>query len=106
MTFGEEVFNRRHELGLSQTDLAKALDVSIGTINRIEHGRIKETSKTAKKLAGMLNIGATFENGYVTGYKDIDLAVLEKRVNDAIFELEIVLRTIRTMKGETDEQNV
>lgn len=28
MTFGERVFHRRHELGLSQTDVANALDVT------------------------------------------------------------------------------
>lgn len=106
MTFGERVFYRRHELGLSQTDLAKALDVSVGTINKIEHGRISENSKTAKKITEMLRLCESNENDSVTGYKDVDLAMLEKRINDAIFELEIVLRTVRVMKGENDEQNI
>ena len=50
MTFGETVVNRRRELGLSQTDLAKALDVTVGCINKIEHGSISQKSKTAKKV--------------------------------------------------------
>ena len=102
MTFGERVFHRRHELGLSQTDLAKALDVSVGTINKIEHGRIKESSKTAKKLVEMLKIGEHIERGYLTGYKEVDLAIIEKRINNAIYELELILDTVRSMKGETN----
>ena len=106
MTFGDRVFHRRRELGLSQNDLAKALDVSVGTINKVEHGRTKETSKTAKKIAEMLKIGEHIERGYLTGYKEVDLAIIEKRINNAIYELELILDTVRAMKGETNEQSI
>ena len=105
MTFGEEVFNRRRELGLSQTDLAKALDVSVGTINKIEHGRLKSTSKTSKKVAELLKLSEPDVN-LVTGYKDIDLAILEKRIINAMYEMQLILDTVRSMKGESNEQSI
>jgi transcriptional regulator with XRE-family HTH domain len=100
MTFADEVFSRRRALGLSQTDVASALGVSIGTINKIEHGRIKATSKTSKKLAELLQLDSPANHAYITGYKDVDLAILEKRINNAIDELELILDIVRVMKGE------
>lgn len=105
MTFGERVFHRRHELGLSQTDVANALDVTVATINKIEHGRTKPTSKTAKKVAKLLKMDEEVDAINLIGNIDLDLAMLEKRVNNAIFELQCILDTIHKMKGETNEQN-
>lgn len=106
MTFGEIVANRRREVGLSQTDVAKALDVSVGTINKIEHNRIKSSSKTAKKLAELLQLNGQADTVYLSGDRDIDLKMLEKRVTSAIYELELILDILRSMKGEPNEQNI
>lgn len=100
MTFGEEIFNRRRELGLSSKAVAEALGVSPATISKIEAGTIKPNSKTSKKLAEFLHIDEPVEPKYLTGNKTVDLAMLERRVSNAIYELELILDIIQDMKGE------
>lgn len=100
MTFGEEVFNRRRELGLSNKDVAEALGVAPATISKIEAGSINPKSKTSKKLAEFLHINEPMEPNYLTGNKTVDLAMLERRVVNTIYELEIILDILQAMKGE------
>lgn len=102
MTFGQKVFERRRELGLDQKEIAEAIDVSYATVSKIERGVIKPNSKAAKKIAEFLQIDKAIDDNYVTGNKNVDLALLEKRVTNAIFELEVILDNIRSMKGESD----
>ena len=45
-----------HELGLSQKDLAKLLEVSPSRVNDYFMGRAEPTLKTAKKIYQKLNI--------------------------------------------------
>lgn len=99
MTFGEAVFNRRRELGLSSKAVAEALGVSPATISKIEAGTIKPKSKTSKKIADFLHIDEPVEPNYLTGNKNVDLAMLERRVSNAIYELELILDIIQGMKG-------
>lgn len=99
MTFGEAVFSRRRELGLTQKELAYALNVSNSCIAKIESGRTKPSSKTAKNIARILRMDEVPDDPFLTGDKGADLAMLEKRVNNAIFELERVLDIIHSMKG-------
>ncbi len=66
--YSEEVFDigepslrevlklRMHELGLSQKDLAKLLEVSPSRVNDYFMGRAEPTLKTAKKIYQKLNI--------------------------------------------------
>ena len=103
MSLREDVFNRRRELGLSQKDVAEALGVSSGCICKIEKGLTKPSSSTANKLIELLQMDKPANEKYLTGDRTIDLAMLEKRVNSAIFELELVLDILREMKGESHE---
>ena len=103
MTFGETIANRRRELGLSQTDVSKALDVSVGTINKIEHNRIKPSSKTAKKFAELLQLTSPTDEVYMAGNNDIVLKMIEKRINNAMFEMQCILDIVRSMRGENNE---
>ena len=106
MTFGEKVANRRRDLGLDQKELAKAIDVSFATVSKIEHGRIAPNSKSAKKIAEFLQIDVTLDTVYITGNRNVDLAMLERRVRNAIFELEIIMDNIRSMRGEPYEESL
>ena len=100
MTFGESVFNRRRELGLSQTELAEAVGATISTVCKIESGNIKPKSKTAKKIAEFLKLDDPVDTNRLTGNRKVDLAMLERRVSNAIYELELILDIIQAMKGE------
>ena len=106
MTFGEAVVYRRRELGLSQTDLAKAVNISMATMCKIEHGHISHKSKAAKKVSDFLRLDEPIDITRLTGNKAVDLAMLEKRVCNALFELDIVLNIIQSMKGETNEESI
>ena len=106
MTFGENVFNRRRELGLSQQDLAEALGVAPATVCKIEHDLIEPKSKTAKKITEFLKLDEPIDVKCLTGNRIIDLSMLERRVSNAIFELELILDIIQSMKGESNEESI
>ena len=103
MSFGDDVFNRRRELGLSQKDVADALGVTPACVCKIEKGLTKPTSVAANKLIELLQMDKPESETVLTGDRNIDLTMLEKRVSNAIFELELVLNILREMKGETHE---
>jgi ribosome-binding protein aMBF1 (putative translation factor) len=53
--FGEFIKKRRDEIGLSQDDLAKMLDINSATIMKIETGRFAITIDYIEKLAIVLD---------------------------------------------------
>lgn len=100
MTFGEVVANRRRELGISQRTLADTLKVSSGYLCRVENGIQKPSKRFAQRLTDTLNLEGCPDTNYLTGNASVDLEVLEKRVTNAIYELEIILNIVRSMKGD------
>lgn len=100
MTFGEAVCIRRCELGLSKTELAEATNISVATVCKIEHGKISPKSKASKKLAEFLKLNEPIDTVQLTGNRKVDLAMLERRISNAIFELELILDIVQAMKGE------
>lgn len=54
--FAERIKKAREKKGLRQEDLAKAIAEKESVINQLETGRLKPSSKLAKKLAVFLNI--------------------------------------------------
>lgn len=83
--------------------VAEALGVSGGCVCKIEKGLTKPSSATANKLIELLQMDKPADEKYLTGDRNVDLSMLEKRLNNAIFELEIILDILREMKGETHE---
>ena len=106
MTFGETVFARRRALKLSQTDVARAIGVSVATLCKIEHDHISPKSHTAKDIIKLLQLDTPVKESGLTGNQTVDLAMLEHRLNNAIFELELILSAVRSMKEDLDEQNI
>jgi transcriptional regulator with XRE-family HTH domain/tetratricopeptide (TPR) repeat protein len=58
VSFGDWVRDRRKTLGLTQAQLAAALDTSAGVISKIESGERRPTLKQAESLATTLRIAA------------------------------------------------
>lgn len=58
-TFGQNVANRRRELGLSQEALAEATGVTVETISHIERGIYGARFGLIEKLVKTLNIHAS-----------------------------------------------
>lgn len=95
MKFGECVANRRRELGLSQKELANLIHVSSSCLCRIEHGELKPSADLRLALTDALGMESeSFD------LDTVNLAILEKRVNNAIYELELALDVIKTLKKE------
>lgn len=56
VTFGARVRWYREERGWSQAELARRADIDGGTVNRIEHSKIKQGVKTRRNIAKALGI--------------------------------------------------
>ena len=71
MTFMEDIAeklaNKIKELrgDLTQREFAKKLNINVGTLNRIEHGRENITLKTIQRMCASLNcsVGSLFGEG-------------------------------------------
>lgn len=58
-TIGSRVVWKREQLGLTQADLARRMDVAQGIISRLEHDKIKEPGITfVRSLARALGVTA------------------------------------------------
>ena len=106
MTFGETIAARRRQLGIPQKALANALNISPGMLSKIENGTRKPSKKLSNNIVKTLRMDDAPDVNYLTGNTTVDLAMLEKRVINAIYELEIILNIVRELKGETNEQNI
>lgn len=104
MTFGETVSNRRRELGIQQNVLAKAIGISPGMLSKIENGTRKPSAKIANNITKVLRMDDAPDANYLTGDAEVDLEILEKRVTNAIYELEIILNIVRDLKGNTSNE--
>ncbi len=104
MTFGEAISNRRRELGIPQNVLAKTLGISPGMLSKIENGTRKPSAKIANNITKVLRMDDAPDMSYITGNKTVDLEILEKRVTNAIYELEIILNIVRDLKGNTPNE--
>ena len=105
MTFGETVFARRRELKLSQTDVARAIGVSVSTVCKIEHDRISPNSHTAKDIIKLLQLDAPAKANGLTGNQAVDLAMLENRLTNTMLELGMILGIVRSMKEDLGEED-
>lgn len=95
MTFGEAVCKRRRELGLSQEKFAEIVNVHYATISKVETNHLTPRSKSAKKIAKMLQLDGLYASGDI----DVDLDVLEIQTIKTMRKLETVLDVIQSLKG-------
>lgn len=57
-TFGDRVRDRRREMNLNQSDLAKLIDTTQSTISDIEKGQHAPTLDTVARIAKALKVDA------------------------------------------------
>ena len=99
MTYGENVANRRRELGISQKTLAETLGISPGYLSKIERNRMRPSYDVCNKIYAVLSIHNPEQDAVVALDNNITLEILEKRVTNAIYELEILLDYVKKLKN-------
>lgn len=100
MTYGEMILLRRRELGIKQWVLGRSVGVSETTICKIEHDKLKPSDELDKKLREALGLDIPEDLGYLSGIEQIDLCMVEKRVKDAIKELNDILSMVQRMQEQ------
>lgn len=88
MTANEKLINIRHELGLSQAELAKIIGVHRGTLSNWELGRPIPLEKQ-KLIAKRLNISTArvFDDEIINDFKNSDDAQIIGRIKDLYTQL-------------------
>ncbi len=75
MTIGERIRKRRRELGLTQRELARRLDIRYATISDVERGIHKDVSSTLlRQLAKALGVTADYLIGMYDEDEDAEFA--------------------------------
>jgi len=75
-TFGKKLAILRKEMKLSQTDLAKQLNISVSVISRYERDEMTPSIETTKKIAALLKTTVGYllgENEDANLFKDPDM---------------------------------
>ena len=60
MSFGSKIIERRKDLGMSQDQLAKALNATPTTIGRYERDEVKPSIEVASKIAEVLDVSLDY----------------------------------------------
>ena len=77
MKFGSNVVALRKEKGISQTDLAKQLDIHKNVLGRYERNEVIPSIEIALKIADILDVSLD----YLTGKIDVEMdKVTRKRI--------------------------
>ena len=98
MTLGTRISDRRRKLGISQKTLAKELGITASMLCKIEHDVVRPRKELLLKIQYFLDLDDLAETTYICDNVSIGLENLEKRVTDAIRELEDILYTIKAIK--------
>lgn len=109
-TFGTRLRDCRKEKGLSQNELAKALETNHSVIGKYERDEVKPSIDVVKKLAAMLGTTSAYMLGETDSdelFKDPDMLRRLKEINalpskdkDCIlYNLDAVLRDVRTRQA-------
>jgi transcriptional regulator with XRE-family HTH domain len=108
-SFGKQLTECRKQAGLSQKDLAKAMNTSHSVIGKYERDEMVPSIEAAKKLAVLLNTTVAYLVGEAEDniFKEpemlqrlIDLNKLsDKDKEHALFNLDAVLRDAKTRKA-------
>ena len=80
---GKKIKNRRNELNINQSTLAKELEVSRSTISNIEVGRHQIPLYLLYKLSNILNIEVSI---LLPKFEDINKINSESNINDYIID--------------------
>lgn len=87
MTFGENIANRRRELGITQRVLAEELGITDSALCKIERGRLVPSKILLKKLQVFLRMDESIDIANTYGNETLTLEMIEKRVENVISEL-------------------
>lgn len=109
-TFGTRLRDCRKEKGLSQNELAKALETNHSVIGKYERDEVKPSIDVVKKLSAMLGTTSSYMLGETDSdelFKDPDMLRRLKEINalppkdkDCIlYNLDAVLRDVRTRQA-------
>ena len=71
----EQIVHRRRRLGLSQTDLADKLDITLSGYYKIEKGKTKLDFRRMLEISEVLNV----EINYFLKYPIVNINILGKR---------------------------
>ena len=100
MHVGFVIYNRRRELGIKQGDLARLVGTSPAAICKIEHGDRTPRKPLMDRISKVLGLKYDdfVDDTNIDNLDDLAvLSMLEKRVDDAIEELETTRTIIRKM---------
>ncbi|MEQ7179197.1 helix-turn-helix transcriptional regulator [Enterococcus thailandicus] len=90
--FGPNVLRLRKELGLSQDELAKRIDVNRQTISKIERGAGYPTFETLEKIAQLFNATPTQLFGTPKEIAISDTPIILDRIDEYDKKIQSVLR--------------
>ena len=97
--FGERLKHLRNEMGLTQQDLAKLLNISPSTVGMYEQGRRDPDTGTINFLASYFRVSAD----YLLGRSDIR-ETPEKRIENAISDDSELLEFWQELREREDLQ--
>lgn len=87
MTFGDNVANRRRELGISQKVLAEELGISASALCKIERNKYNPSKNLLRKIQVILFTDEPNDIANAYGNETLTLEMIEKRVEEVISEL-------------------
>lgn len=61
MNIGKTIVERRHQLGITQQDLAEMAEVGIATVKDIERGKGNPSLRTLEKICTVLGLEVQLE---------------------------------------------
>ena len=93
MEFGNKVAELRKEKGISQTELAKKLEIHKNVLGRYERNEVKPTIEIAHKIANILDVSLDF----LVGKNDVE-------IDKMLDYTELVFDTIYYKSNEVIEQ--
>ncbi|WP_223068486.1 helix-turn-helix domain-containing protein [Paenibacillus caui] len=97
MSLGERIRNRRKQLGLTQIEIARQLDMGRSNFGHIENGRVVPSSVDLDKIADILRtkpdylLGKTDDPSLLTGGDEDPYALTSKEEKDIAVRLQKLL---------------